>query len=208
MMVATSLGLSAAQSTLKWRLGFRPGPEEESINTVDYDLARVLNQLGSRSERRPRPPQRPTTLAAPDTDPIAARLFDARSKSKTVAAAVSMHLPAEWRTKVYRQIDELLHAEEWDADAAVLDPRTMRTFLRFVIFAGIKAVPSLGLAPAGNIVAAWRRDTRRLTIEFLPDDLCRLAISHVKGDDPSIFTFAGKVVAAQSYLQRENFSLG
>jgi hypothetical protein len=140
-------------------------------------------------------------------DPIEARLFDARAQAKTIAASLSMHLPTDWRTKVYRQIDELLEAAEWDKDSGILDPQTMRTFLRFVIFADIKMVPSLGLSPVGNMVAAWRRDTRRLTTEFLADDMCRLAISHFTGEDPSIFTFAGKVTAARSYLQRESFSL-
>ena len=207
-MTAAHVGLfSPAQSSLKWRPGLKPAPELPS-NPQDYGLAKVLNQLGTRSEQRPQPPQRPTTVTAPGMDPVEARLFDARALAKTIAAGLSMHLPTDWRSKVHRQIDELLEATEWDKDSGILNPRTMQTFLRFVIFADIKAVPALGLSPAGNIVAAWRRDTRRLTIEFLAGDMCRLAISHFTGDDPSIFTFAGKVTEARSYLQRESFSLG
>lgn len=206
-MTTGLLGLfSPTQSQLKWRPGLGPAPEVASSDR-DYGLANILNRLGTRSEQRPPAPQRPTTAAAVGVNPIEARLFDARAQAKIVASGLSMHLPTDWRAKVYRQIDELLEASEWDQDAGVLDARTMRTFLRFVIFATITAVPSLGLSPNGNIVGAWRRDTRRLTIEFLPDDMCRLAISHFTGDDPSIFTFVGKVTAARSYLQRESFPL-
>jgi hypothetical protein len=205
-MTNAFVAFNSAQSLLKWHPGFKPAPDAP-FSSRDYELANVLNQLGTRSEQRPQPPQRPTTVVSPGSDPLGARLFDARGQAKAIAASLSMHLTADWRTKVHRQIDELLEATEWDNDTGILDPRTMRTFLRFVIFADIKAVPSLGLSPAGNMVAAWRRDTRRLTIEFLPDDMCRLAISHFTGDDPSIFTFAGKVTSARSYLQRESFSL-
>jgi hypothetical protein len=174
----------------------------------DLDLAKLLGDLGSRSVRRPLTVQRPTILPTPGSDQLQGQLFDSRANAKRIAASLSMHLAPDWRTRIYRQIDELLDADEMDDGSALLDPRSMQTFLRFVIFAGATVVPSLGLSPSGNIVAAWRRDTRRLTIEFLPNDRCRLAISHFKGDDPSIFTFSGAVTGARSYLQRETFALG
>ena len=178
------------------------------FNAKDYDLAKTLGELGTRSEFRQRRQARPLSVPATGSDPLAAMLFDARASAKSIAASLSMHLPTDWRLKVYRQIDELLEAAEWDKDAGLLDARTMRTFLRFVIFANVSAVPALGLSGVGNMVAAWRRDTRRLTMEFLPDDLCRLAISHFTGGDPSIFTFYGKVATARDYLKREFPSLG
>lgn len=181
---------------------------KEAFNPSDYDLAKKLSELGTLSERRPQPAQRPTTVPAIGTDPLVALLFDARAQAKAIAASLSMHLPTEWRVKVFHQLDELLEAAEWDKDAGLLDARTMRTFLRFVIFFDIRAFPSLGLSPAGNMIAAWRRDTRRLTMEFLPADLCRLAISHFTGNNPSIFTFSGKVTDAGAYLRREAFPLG
>jgi len=190
-----------------WRPDLNPRLKE-AFNPSDMSLAKQLGELGTLSERRPRPAQRPTTIPAVGTDPLVAQLFDARANAKGIAASLSMHLPTEWRTKVFRQIDELLEAAEWDKDAGLLDARTMRTFLRFVIFADIHAFPSLGLSPAGNIIAAWRRDTRRLTIEFLPADMCRLAISHFTGGNPAIFTFSGRVTEAKPYLQREAFPLG
>lgn len=177
-------------------------PHDASLMTI------VMSNSATRSDRQPLPPPRSTTVTSPGTDQLVGQLFDTRALAKQIAASLSMHLSDEWRGKVYRQIDELLDATEWEVGSGLLDPRSMRTFLRFVIFAGVKAVPSLGLSPAGNIVAAWRRDTRRLTMEFLPMDRCRVAISHFSGDDPSIFTFSGPVTAARSYLLRESFNLG
>ena len=155
-----------------------------------------------------RAPTRAQTVAAPDANAIEAKLFDARANAKMVAAQVSMHLSPSWRSKIYRQVDELLEAAEWEETDGVLDAASMKTFLRFVIYAEITSVPSLGMAPTGHILAAWHADSRRLTIEFQPNDRCRVAISHTSGDDTSIITFVGSTVPARSFLERMEFPLG
>lgn len=151
---------------------------------------------------------RQRTTATLDANQLEARLFDARASAKLVAASLAMHLPGEWRSKVNKQVDELLSLEDWDSTEALLQPTSMQTFLRFVIFANVRTVPSLGMSPAGFVLAAWRRDTRRLTIEFMPGDRCRLAISHFNGDDDSIVTFAGTSSKARIFLEHQQFPFG
>jgi hypothetical protein len=148
------------------------------------------------------------TIADPEGNNVAARLFNVRANAKMVAAQVSMHLKPEWRAKIYRQIDRLLDVEQWDEGDGLLDVASMKSFLRFIIYANATAVPSLGMAPTGAILAAWRADTRRLTIEFRGNDSCRLAISHFTGDDTSIITFSGSTVQARSFLDCVDFPLG
>jgi hypothetical protein len=149
-----------------------------------------------------------TTVASPEANTTETRLFDARANAKMVAAQVSMHLNPEWRNKIYQQVDRLLDTEQWEEGDGLLDPAAMKTFLRFIIYANITTVPSLGMGPTGHVLAAWRVDTRRLTIEFQPSDCCRLALSHVIGEDTSIITFTGSIVQARAFLEQLGLALG
>jgi hypothetical protein len=158
--------------------------------------------------RAPKPVQIPKTIPAPEANAVATRLFDARANAKMVAAQVSMHLTPEWRAKIYRQVDRLLDVEQWEEGDGLLDAASMKTFLRFVIYASVSTVPSLGMAPTGHVLGAWRADTRRLTIEFQENDRCHLAISHFTGDDTSIITFTGSTVQACTFLEHVGFPLG
>ena len=147
-------------------------------------------------------------IAVPGSNGLEAQLFDARVTAKSIAAGLSMHLSTNWRAVVYRQLDELLAVEGWDHDDRILAEASMRTFLRFVIYADATALPSLSLSPAGCIVASWRHGTRRLTMEYLGGDHCFAAISHIAGDDPSIVTFTGRATEARSFLSTVAFPLG
>jgi hypothetical protein len=159
-----------------------------------------------KNDLKPSPTAR--TVIATEANTVVARLFDARANAKMVVAQVSMHLSPDWRAKIYRQVDSLLDVEDWQASDGLPDVASMKTFLRFVIYAGVTTVPSLGVAPNGNVLTAWRADTRRLTIEFQPNDRCRIAISHSSGDDTSIITYTGSTVEARSFLTRVEFPIG
>jgi len=177
------------------------------FHSVDQQAFGVAS-LWQFGKRAPKPIQIPKTIAAPEANPVAAKLFDARANAKMIAAQVSMHLTPDWRTKIYRQVDRLLDAEQWEEGDGLLDASSMKTFLRFVIYANVSTVPSLGMAATGQVIAGWRADTRRLTIQFQANDLCRLAISHFVGDDTSIISFSGSTVKAYSFLEQVGFSLG
>jgi hypothetical protein len=189
-------------------LPFRPG-EAMDVDELKRLYRPVEPNLGLVRDRETQTAREPTSVVTTvSTDRLRGALFDAQALANVIAAQLSMHLEPEWRDRTHKQIERLLDPDQWEAGDKPLDAGSMRTFLRFAIYAGVKAVPSLGMSPAGNLLAAWRRDTRRLTMEFQPLDKCRLVISHVSGDDASILTFMGLVTAAWPFLEREAFSLG
>jgi hypothetical protein len=135
------------------------------------------------------------------------RLFDARANAKLVAARLSMHLPGDWRLKVHKRLDELLDVADWDVDDSLLDPNSMQSFLRFVIYAEVTTVPAIGMSPTGNLVAVWRHPNQRATIEFQPGDRCLALLTETADDEKSIMTFVGTASKAKEFLQREQFAL-
>jgi hypothetical protein len=198
------VGLLAPQKGSK-----RSGSEFADLSTAaTYVDLPSPKQLPPRSRWDRSPDASRVQTTAIDGDTLSGRLFDARGRAKLAAAQFAMHLEPAWREKVFRQIDDLMDASEWESADGLLSDSSVRTFLRFVVFADVESVPSLGMTNSGNLVAAWRRDTRRLTLEFQAGDFCRAVISHVVGDDPSIVTFSGHVRQARDFLARETFPLG
>lgn len=208
-----SVEANFAPANIRFEPGKKPGGALASW--ADYrplpgitEGSRAESIIAMRSSIDARPATSFHTMAAPDANQLEAQLFDARANAKLAVSSLAMHLDNDWRAKINKQVDALLSVEDWDSSEALLQPTSMRTFLRFVIFADVKQVPSLGMSPAGFILGAWRKDTRRLTIEFMPGDRCRLAISHFAGDDDSIVTFAGASTSARGFIDQQNFSLG
>jgi len=62
------------------------------------------------------------------------RLFQSSANFKILTSMVAMHLPVEWREKMFQQIDTLLDAEQWESDDAPptvsLRARSCGLFLR------------------------------------------------------------------------------
>lgn len=148
-----------------------------------------------------------STMATPRADLLEARLFEAKAHAKTIAASLSMHLSGDWRKKIYTQLDELLDISEWQVEDRPLNRDSVRTFLRFVIYAGVTSVPSLGLSNSGNLIAGWHQEKQKLTMEFLAQDKCRVVVADKGGTDPSIITFNGVVAKAREFLIREQFAV-
>lgn len=161
----------------------------------------------SGSNREQRKTETKTGLP-PDTNRLEAELINARMMAMTIMSRFSMHLSAHWRAKIFSRLDELLDPKEWGDDDGFLDALSLRTFLRFLLHSKAKTLPSLGLSNKGNIIAAWRSDSRRATIEFLRNDRCLIVLSVIEGDDPTILSFSGLVSEAPSLVAREHFSLG
>jgi hypothetical protein len=125
--------------------------------------------------------QRPATAdtsfipAAPDLE---RQLFDSLSRSARLTAMLSMHLPAEWRTHVLDQLRALLSFEAWDDDSNLLDEASTQTFLRFVIFAGVRRIPSLGISNRRLLMATWTWPGRKVFMEYGAKDRCRSVFSY------------------------------
>jgi hypothetical protein len=109
---------------------------------------------------------------------IEARLYNALAAVKVYTAQVAMHMDANWRTRLFRQLDNLLDVNEWAEDDCPLRQESFATFLKTMFLFKPERRPGLGLSEAGNIIGAWTEEDARLTIECLPGDKARWVISH------------------------------
>lgn len=126
----------------------------------------------------------------PATRPLQAdknlRLFNTSAALKMAAAEVSMHLPADWRRKLFDKIDDLHEPEDWDDADRMADVTSFRTFLRTVLRLGAMKKMSIGISDDGHILAGWRRGKDSLSLAFLPGDRIRWSIvEHVEGNTDS-----------------------
>ncbi|PZV34336.1 hypothetical protein B5V02_32845 [Mesorhizobium kowhaii] len=88
-----------------------------------------------------------------------------------------MHLlSSDWRARLFRQVDSLLDAEEWDEDDKPVVSGSSLTFIRMLIFLKARR-PGLGATNDGNLVASWTTGSNRLTIVCKPDDSVRWVVS-------------------------------
>lgn len=124
-------------------------------------------------EPLPRPLQADKTL----------RLFNASTALKMAASEVSMHLPAEWRRRLFEKIDDLHKPEDWNDAEGLADLASFRTFLRTVLRLGAMKRMSLGISDDGHILAGWRRGNDSLSLAFLPSDRIRWSVVEHVGTD-------------------------
>jgi len=113
------------------------------------------------------------------------KLFDNRAELKIVTSQVSMHLSKDQRDDLFQQLDELLDIEAWGDDSSLISPQSYRTFLRFLIYwRGVRR-PALTVSSAGNLMASWVQPGKRLTIEYMLNDIIR-AVVYKAGVAPEV----------------------
>jgi hypothetical protein len=125
-------------------------------------------------------PQTPSMQAfvKPSSEkPLAAQLFDKFVELSIESSRVSMHLDRKWRDGLFKQLAIILSEDEWDRDDKLPDRGSFLTFLRATIFWRFSEPPGLGMSAMGNVVLAWTRDDRRLTVECLPRDEVKWVLS-------------------------------
>ena len=88
-----------------------------------------------------------------------------------------MHLDNEWREKLFRQLDSLLDAQEWDLRDLPPTLASFATFLRLMLLIKPDVRPSFGASSDGKFIAAWTVGDDRLTLECLPGDQVRFLIA-------------------------------
>lgn len=103
------------------------------------------------------------------------QVYDALASAKIETNMVARFKSAEWRHKLFNQLDSLHEITEWEDGDAPLSLPSMRTFLRTILFIDPERGPGLGLSSVGNLIAAWTKGKDRLTMEFLPNDIVRWA---------------------------------
>lgn len=123
------------------------------------------------------------TLAR-DHEPLELQLYEARAQAKILISKVAMHLSADWRLGLHRQLDSLLDVEEWMDGEAPLGTNSFSTFMRLMLLIQPQVRPGIGLTSRGNLIASWQAGSARLSVECLPNDHIRFVLSHQVDDNP------------------------
>jgi hypothetical protein len=130
------------------------------------------------------------------------RLFDNRAELKMAVSEIVSHLDPKWRGIIFEQLDALLDKESWQDDSMLIEKSTFLTFLRFVVFAGPTRLPSIGVGPTGNLLAAWIKDGDRVAIEFRRDDMAAATFVWQGARSRESVAWRGHVVDLKLFLER------
>lgn len=125
----------------------------------------VPHHSGGLGEKRSLPLGQPTAMR-----PLPEQLFDANAIFKVKTSQIAMHLGLELRNRLFRQLDGLLDAEEWDERDRPPTSGSFSTFLRMLLLLRPTARPGLGATDDGHLVAAWTSGKDQLTIKALEND--------------------------------------
>jgi hypothetical protein len=153
---------------------YEPGPFLGALPLPSSDAAKERWRAATRALVNSAPSAYALQQAAPTRDdPLSLRLFDALAafKMKTATLAAG-HFSRDERSRLFRQLDSLLDAENWDSADEVTTEASFTTLLRMVLFLGGRR-PGLGVTGTGNFVATWTEGDDRLTIECQPNDHVR-----------------------------------
>jgi hypothetical protein len=111
------------------------------------------------------------------------QLYDALAAFKIQTAQVAMHLDRDWRTRLFRQLDNLLSKDDWQLEDTPPLLSSYSTFLRMLTLLRPGRRPGLGATHDGRLIATWTAGDDRLTIECLPKDFVRWHLSvTIEGD--------------------------
>jgi hypothetical protein len=94
------------------------------------------------------------------------RLFDARVNLKVATAQYAMHLPADVRSRMFKEFDYLLESDAWDMEDTLPAIDSYRQFLRWVVFTGDTSWTSFGVADDGSLLVAWIKPNKKMTASF------------------------------------------
>jgi hypothetical protein len=119
---------------------------------------------------------RPSTVFQPIEGQKELKIFNAAADLKIATSSVSMHLPDDWRRRLFAKIDQLHQPDDWEETDHLTDIRSFWTFLRTVLQQGPMKRMSLGIDGNGNILAGWKRGDDTLTLAFLMDDQIRWSV--------------------------------
>lgn len=115
-------------------------------------------------------------------------LFFARAHAKILYAQFAVHLPTQWRGKIFTRIDELLDIDGWDPIDTPLARDSFWTFLRFMTLENPRRLPALSMTSVGRITATWQglKEQEIVNLEFHPDDQVRWYVTYNDEGDTEI----------------------
>lgn len=138
------------------------------------------------------------------TPSLEEQLYNSAAQAKLLTSRVAMHMDDSWRHGLYRQLDSLLDVEEWLEGEVPLGTNSFATFLRLMLMVRPQVRPGLGLTGRGNLIASWRNDRARLTIECRPNDAIQVLLSHEVDDKLESGVFESTVDRVMEVLRPFN----
>lgn len=140
-------------------------------------------------------------------DSLEMALFESLARASTWVAQLSMHLPDDWRNNILLQLQRLLNKNDWDDDSNLLNPESVRSFLRFIIYGNVVRSPQLGINNKRQLTATWIWPDRRIFMDFSSIDACRGVFSAPGKFGTIRQAFAANVGDAVGTLLNNGFDL-
>lgn len=144
------------------------------VDVATKETQTIFRQLGQ-LVLKPTPARHQVSSVAETAE---SSVYDALANAKIMTSTVAMHLDKKWRDKLFWQLDCLHDLEEWETGDQPVQTESFRTFLRVMTTLRPTRSPGLSLGHSGHLIAAWTEGTDRLTLEFLPENSVRVAISY------------------------------
>lgn len=137
----------------------------------------------------------PSVVIKPLVTDKSLRLFNVAAALKIAVSQVSMHLPSDWRHRLFEKIDALHEPDDWEESDHLADLDSFNTFLRTVLQQGAMERMSLGIDSNGHILAGWKRGNDSLSLSFLANDEIRWSV--VLHDNGALESAAGRTNLAR-----------
>jgi hypothetical protein len=135
---------------------------------------------------------------------LEASVFENRTNLKLATSSVAMHLTAGDRGTLFACIDRLLDISEWEDESSHIDEDGYRTFLRFMIYAHLRRLPNLGVAPNGALLAGWQHEDKSVHVEFFPGDQCTALVRFQSSRGIERIARRGHVAGLREFLVNNN----
>lgn len=149
-------------------------PSVSTLSRLDVARSQIVNVVGDHTYNFELPSQR---------DGLDLTLFDVLARAKICTAQFSMFLDRGWRDRFFKKLDRMHRADTWDTDDVAVLETSVRTFLRSMLAWKPKDEPAIGLSVRGHMLASWKKDSDRLTVEFLPHDKIAWVLLATQTDD-------------------------
>lgn len=95
---------------------------------------------------------------------------------------LSRYLEPQLRSRVIRQLRNLLDFDDWEEGDCLIDVASFRSFVRAMVLLEPVERPMLALSNDGFVIAIWGEDTSRLVMDFFPNDEVRWYVSRKLGE--------------------------
>lgn len=187
-------------------------------NLIAHSTA-IINRTGySRSDEKRRLPENieklknkfgslsliDTTLPTASNRSLEEILFDARAAVKMLTSRVSMHIDSSTREKLFKQIDLMHDADEWDIEDSPISPSSYASFLKWIVLASPARAPGLGMGSSGNLIAVWMDGADRLVLEFLKGDSVKWLVKRSNAEGVEVGSGQAKIARVSAVLAPYN----